>query len=177
LTYNIVKSCKTKDHPNGNAATAWEKLKHKYEPVSAPTLLKLDEKFRELSLKTWIMEIEDLQVRIETMHSIISENQFMIHILNIVTSDYELQLAMMERSVRDIERPLSVEEVRGRLRLYFERLNVSKAEGEVLEEHGLFGGQFKRKCQNCGHLSHKSFQCKNRAINNGGNNGNSSQRF
>jgi DNA-binding cell septation regulator SpoVG len=136
--------------------------------------VKLDEKFRELSLKTWIMELEDLQVRLETMHSIISENQFMIHILNIVTSDYELQLAMMERRVRDIEKPLTVEEIRGELSLRFESLNISKAEGEVLEEHALFGGQFKGKRQNCGQLGHKSFQCKNRAIYNGGNNGNSS---
>jgi hypothetical protein len=49
--FNIVKSCKTKDHPDGNAASAWEKLKNKYEPVSAPTLVKLEKQFRELSLK------------------------------------------------------------------------------------------------------------------------------
>jgi hypothetical protein len=45
--FNIVKSCKTKGHPDGNAAAAWEKLKNKYEPVSAPTLLKLEKQFRE----------------------------------------------------------------------------------------------------------------------------------
>jgi gag-polypeptide of LTR copia-type len=100
--FNIVKRCKTKDHPDGNAATAWEKLKNKYEPVSAPTLVKLEKQFRELSLKKgqdpeiWIMEFENLRVRLETMQSSISENQFMIHILNNLTSDYELQLAMME---------------------------------------------------------------------------------
>jgi len=49
--FNIIKSCKTKDHPDGNAAAAWEKLKNKYEPVSAPTLVKLEKQFRELSLK------------------------------------------------------------------------------------------------------------------------------
>jgi hypothetical protein len=48
---NIVKSCKTKDYSDGNAAAAWEKLKNKYEPVSAPTLVKLEKQFRELSLK------------------------------------------------------------------------------------------------------------------------------
>jgi hypothetical protein len=35
------------------------------------------------------------------MQSSISENQFMIHILNNLTLDYELQLAMMERRVGD----------------------------------------------------------------------------
>jgi hypothetical protein len=49
--FNIIKSCKVKDHPDGNAAAAWKKLKNKYEPVSAPTLVKLKKQFRELSLE------------------------------------------------------------------------------------------------------------------------------
>ena len=59
-----------------------------------------------------ITELEDLCARLEAMESSISENQFMIHILNNLTSDYELQLAMMERRVGDAERPLAVEEIR-----------------------------------------------------------------
>jgi gag-polypeptide of LTR copia-type len=94
--FNLVKGCKTKDYPDGNAASAWEMLKNKYEPVSAPTLVELEKQFRELSLKkgqdpeTWITELENLRVRLETMESSISENQFMFHILNNLTSDYEL---------------------------------------------------------------------------------------
>jgi hypothetical protein len=62
---------------------------------------KLEKQFRELSLKKgqdpeiWITESEDLRVRLEAMGSSISDNQFMIHILNNLTSDYELQLAFM----------------------------------------------------------------------------------
>ena len=55
------------------------------------------------------------------MGSSISVNQFMIHILNNLTSDYKLQLAMMERSVGDDEKSLTVEEIRGELSLRFER--------------------------------------------------------
>jgi hypothetical protein len=39
-------------------------------------------------------------------------------------------------------------------------------EGEVLEEHALFTGQFKGKCRNW------AFQCKKKQINNVGTNGN-----
>jgi hypothetical protein len=105
------------------------------------------------------------------------KNQFMIRLLNNLTSDYELQLAMMERRVGDTDWPLTVEGIRGELSLCFERLNsnsTNNSEGKILEEHALFSGQFKVKCRNCGLIGHNSFQCKNRAINNGGSNGNSS---
>ena len=52
--------------------------------------------------------------------------------------------------------------------------STNNSEGEILEEQALFSGQFKGKCRNCGLIGHKSFQCKNRAVNNGGNNSNSS---
>ena len=123
--FNIVKGCKTKDHIDCNAFSAWERLKNKYEPVSAPTLVKLEKQFRELSLKkvqdpeTWITELEDLSVRIETIESRILENQFMIHILNNLTSDYELQLAILERRVGNVERPLTVEGIKRRIKSTF----------------------------------------------------------
>jgi hypothetical protein len=119
VAFNLIKGCKSKDYPDGNAAIAWERLKNKYELISDPSLVKLEKQFRELSLKKgqdpeiWITQLEDLRVRLEAMGSSISENQFMIHILNNLTSDYELQLALMERRVGDDEKPLTIEEIRG----------------------------------------------------------------
>ena len=110
----MVKGCKSKHYPDGNAATAWERLKNKHEPISAPSLVKLEKQFRELSLKkgedpeVWITELEDLPVRLEAMDSSISDNQFMIHILNYLTLDYELQLTMMERRVGDMRSRLQL---------------------------------------------------------------------
>jgi hypothetical protein len=145
--------------------------------------VKLEKQFRELSLKKgqdseiWITELEDLCVRLEAMGSSISENQFMIHILNNLTSDHELQLALMERRVGDVEKPLTIEEIRGELGLRYERMNMKSSrnkEVEGFEENAFFSGQFKGKCRNCGLIGHKLFQCKNQGSHNGGNNGNSS---
>jgi hypothetical protein len=36
VAFNLIKGCKSKDYPDGNAAIAWETLKNKYEPISAP---------------------------------------------------------------------------------------------------------------------------------------------
>jgi hypothetical protein len=80
----------------------------------------------------------------------------------------------MERRFDDADKPLTVEEVRGKLNLRYERLNMKTSrneEVEVLEEQALFSGQFKGKCLNYGQIGHKSFQCKNHSSHNGGNNG------
>jgi hypothetical protein len=81
-------------------------------------MVKIEKQFRELSLKkdqdpeVWITESEDLCIKLENMRSCITENQFMIHILNNLTSDYDLQLALLEGRVGDADKPLTVEEVR-----------------------------------------------------------------
>jgi gag-polypeptide of LTR copia-type len=127
----LVKGCKAKEYPDGNAVIAWERLKNKFEPVSAPSMVKLEKQFRTLSLKKgenpeeWKTELEDLRIRLEDMGSTILDNQFMIHVSNNLTTDYNLQLALMEKSVGDSEKPLTIEEIKAELSLCFERLNVS----------------------------------------------------
>jgi hypothetical protein len=51
-------------------------------------MVKLDKQFRDSSLKkyqdpeVWMTELEEFRVRLDDMGSRISENQFMIHVLN-----------------------------------------------------------------------------------------------
>jgi hypothetical protein len=47
IAFGNLKSCKTKDYENWNATQAWEKLKKKFDQVSAPTLVKTERMFRE----------------------------------------------------------------------------------------------------------------------------------
>lgn len=169
IAFNIVKGCKTKDYPDGNAASAWEKLKNKYEPVSAPSMVKLDKQFRELTLKkgqdpeVWITELEDIRVRLDDMGSSIPENQFMIHILNNLTADYDLQLALLEKRIGDKERPLTVDEIRAELSLRFERLTMKSArneDGEVVEEHALLAVSLKVNAEIVDRLGTSHFSAK-----------------
>jgi hypothetical protein len=63
--------------------------------------------------------------------------------LNNLTSDYELQFALMEKRVGDTEKPLTIEEIKAELILCFERLDMysnGNKEGGVLEEYVLFTG-------------------------------------
>jgi hypothetical protein len=71
----------------------------------APSVVKLDKQFRESSLKkgqdpeVWTTELEDLRVRLDDMGSSNSENQLMIHVLNNLTLEYNLQLASIEKRI------------------------------------------------------------------------------
>jgi hypothetical protein len=40
LVFGVLKSCKTKDYEDGKTRVAWQKVKKKFDPVSAPTLVK-----------------------------------------------------------------------------------------------------------------------------------------
>jgi hypothetical protein len=51
--------------------------------------------------EVWITELEDLRMKLEDMGSSISINQCMIHVLNNLTSDHDLQLALMEKRGRN----------------------------------------------------------------------------
>jgi hypothetical protein len=57
----------------------------------------------------------------------------MIHILNDLTSDHEIQLTLMERRVGDDEKPLTIEEIRGELSLRYERMNMKSSNNKEVE--------------------------------------------
>ena len=51
FAFCVIKGCKTKDYPNGNAMNAWKRLCDKYIDKSAPTLINIKRKFANLRLK------------------------------------------------------------------------------------------------------------------------------
>jgi hypothetical protein len=174
-----VKGCKKKDYADGNESMAWKRLKKKFELSSAPSLVKLEKQFRQCSLKKrqdpdiWITELEDYRMVLEELGSSISDNQFIIHILNNMTDDYDLQLAMMEKRVTDKSNPLTIDKIRDNLNLRFERLNEKQneeSENDNNQEVVFLCGQFKGKCRNRGAIGHKGKDCKLKTNQNGGQN-------
>ena len=71
------------------------------------------------------MELEELRDRLEDMGSIMSDEDLMIHILNNLALEYELQVEQMEGNINKDDNLLTLEKVRLMLSLKFERLNVS----------------------------------------------------
>jgi hypothetical protein len=69
-------------------------------------------------------------MKLEELGSSISENQFILHILNNLTKYYDLQLAMIEKRVMGKSNPLTIDEIRDDLNLRFERLNEKNEESE-----------------------------------------------
>jgi hypothetical protein len=51
VVFNLVKGCKNKDYADGNLSLVWERLRNKFEPSFAPSLVKLEKHFRQFSLK------------------------------------------------------------------------------------------------------------------------------
>jgi hypothetical protein len=97
----------------------------------------------------WITELEDYRMRLEELGSSISDNQFILHILNNMTDDYDLRLVMMEKRVTDKSNPLTINDIQDDLNLGIERLNKKQneeSENDNNQEVEFFGGQFKRKC-------------------------------
>ena len=84
IAFGIVKNCKSKEFEDGNAALAWEKLKKKYDPFSAPSLVKTERMFKDSRLgknedpEVWINSLVDLRIKLEIMGSSMTVDQFMI---------------------------------------------------------------------------------------------------
>jgi hypothetical protein len=115
-----------------------------YEPISSASMVKSDKEFRDSYQKkgqdpeVWITEWEYYHVMLEDISSRISEDHSMIHMLNHLPTEYNLQLALLEKRIRDKDKPLNLEEIRAELSLHFERLNMKSTkneENEELEEH------------------------------------------
>jgi hypothetical protein len=67
----------------------------------------MEKQFRQCALKKgqepefWLTDLGDYRMKLEELGSSITDNQFMIHIINSMHSDYDLQLALMKKCIND----------------------------------------------------------------------------
>jgi hypothetical protein len=84
------------------------------------------------------------------MVSEISYDQFMIHVHNNLTSDYELQVVLLEKRIGNKENPLEVEKLREELNQRFKILSMQSEsinESRANEDQALVTAHFKG--ENC----------------------------
>jgi hypothetical protein len=169
VAFNIVRNSKSKDYEDGNIEVAFKNLRRKYALQNAPSLAKLHKSFYGASLKknidpdVFITYLEDIRSRMEDMKSQMTDDQFILHVVNNLTDDYMNQVKSLERRIGAPTNPTDIEDVREELNLKFERLksrNKSNSDDEE-EEHAMFadGNKSRSKCNHCGKFGHKSADC------------------
>jgi hypothetical protein len=99
----------------------------------------------------------------EDMKSTMTDDQFILHVVNNLTDDYMNQVESLKRRIGAPTKPTDIEGGREELNLKFERLksrNKSNSDDEE-EEHAMFAGgnKSRSKCNHCGNFGHKSADC------------------
>jgi hypothetical protein len=127
-----------------------------------PSLAKLHEQFycaklkKKTDLDVFIMYLEDLRVQMEEMGSTMMDNQFMLHIMNNLTKEYENQVSKVEDYIGHDDDPLDIKELHDELCLWFEMNTKYDSNKSNNGKKALFGAtQFKGRCHLCSKWGHK----------------------
>ena len=101
VAFKLVKNAKSKDFLEGNCKVAQDRLVSKYAPHTASSLLKLKSEFHNSKLESidkvpneWISHLEGLRICMNVFghKSIVSDEDFMIHVLNNLLKEYDIIL-------------------------------------------------------------------------------------
>jgi len=129
VIFQLVKGCKTADLKDGDASLAWKRLVSKFAPKTAPNKLELKMEFQKCVLKSasedpdeWITKLESIKVKLAEMNSTISDEDLLVHILNNLPKEYEIQQSKLEAQFGSTTSPLTIEDVRTELNLKFIRI-------------------------------------------------------
>ena len=105
MAFGVVRNAKNADFLEGNYKIAWDWLINKCVPHMASSLLKLKIEFHNNKLKSikkvpvrWILNLEGLRIHMGDFsqnHSITDEH-FMIHVLNNLPEEYDIILDVPE---------------------------------------------------------------------------------
>ncbi len=92
--FSIVNNAKSKRYPRGDAALAWKNLKKRFQIETTAGKLELKLKFSNLKLHReqdpdeWLLQLDLMKIQLEDMGSKITDEDYIAHVLNSLTSDY-----------------------------------------------------------------------------------------
>jgi len=97
VAFQSICCCRSDNYKNGNAADAWKRLQDKYAPNLMPMKLELKSKFQHSKLRDvskdpdiWISKLESICARLSDMKTPVSNEDFIVHVLNNLPIDYEV---------------------------------------------------------------------------------------
>ncbi len=175
VAFKIVSGSKSEALPDGDATLAWSRLNKKYEPKTAPSRLMLKKKFTSSVLRNvrddpdeWLTDLENLKDRLNEAGSKCSDEELLEHALNNLPKEYEHVVAKLEDRLGDASNPLTIEDLRDKLNLKYERMGFRNGKGGGKhsgggndgEDAAFFAGGYKGKCNACGEWGHKAKFCK-----------------
>jgi len=106
VAFHIVTGSKSMELPDGDAPLVSKRLKEKYAPILALRKLELCRAFQMSKLKdsnqdpeTWITYLEGLRMKLKDLNSTTTDEDLIVHILNNLTEDYEVQLLKLEKKL------------------------------------------------------------------------------
>jgi len=119
VVFHIVVGSMSADLLDGNTAVAWTRRKNKYAPKITPRKLELCREFQMCKLKNsdqdpeaWITHLEGLRMKLSNIGcAMTDEDLMMVHILNNLTDDYEVQLSKLEEKLGSTTNLLTVDNV------------------------------------------------------------------
>jgi gag-polypeptide of LTR copia-type/Zinc knuckle len=164
ICLGLVNTSISEELPEGDAHLAWKNLISKYAPVTKFSLIKTKKEFTDSKLEDitqdpdeWIQSLEILRQRLAVLGHPVSEMDLIIHIVHNLPEEYENTVEFIQNELEDSE--ISLDKVKERLRMKFERLKTSSLK---VEKALVSIGKFKGNCSYCGIYGHKGKDCRKR---------------
>jgi gag-polypeptide of LTR copia-type len=104
VAFQLVRSSKSVDYPDGHTPTSWEKLMGKYRPKTAPTLTKLHREFYAMAMSAgqnpdvFLVKLEYQRMLMEQMESKMTDDQFLMHVVNVLPTEYNVVVFLEDGS-------------------------------------------------------------------------------
>ncbi len=172
VAFHIVTGSVTLDLPDGDVELLWKRLKDRYVPKLTLKKLELRRAFQVSRLKNsnqdpevWITYLEGLRMKLKDLSSTMTDEDVIVHILNNLTDDYEVQLSKTEEKLGSTTNLLSIDNVGAELQLKFAQMrmkkNIKNKEKET-EKALAAASKYKGTCTFCRKIGHKAVDCYSR---------------